>query len=144
MGSSLIPHFTMEKIWKFHVAVSQTTSKHCSKKRAARAARLFFSFNQSNHWFVPLSLPSSNLKLPYVSKRISIVSVTMWKFGVAEKAKVMLWNAAWILKNRKARRNIRVKGKGRFIDAQFTRADEKAWIARSYPFGACNSILVQR
>ena len=31
------------QIWKsVHVAVWQTTSKHCTKKRAARAARLFF------------------------------------------------------------------------------------------------------
>ena len=30
------------QIWKFHVVVWQTTSKCCSKKRAARAARLFF------------------------------------------------------------------------------------------------------
>ena len=30
------------QIWKSHVVVWQTTSKHCTKKRAARAARLFF------------------------------------------------------------------------------------------------------
>ena len=30
------------QIWKFHVVVWQTTSKHCTKKRAARAARLLF------------------------------------------------------------------------------------------------------
>ena len=30
------------QIWKFPVVVWQTTSKHCTKKRAARAARLFF------------------------------------------------------------------------------------------------------
>ena len=30
------------KYVKFHVAVWQTTSKHCTKKRATRAARLFF------------------------------------------------------------------------------------------------------
>ena len=30
------------QIWKFHVVVWQTTSKHCTKNRAARAARLFF------------------------------------------------------------------------------------------------------
>ena len=30
------------QLWKFHVVVWQTTSKHCTKKRAARAARLFF------------------------------------------------------------------------------------------------------
>ena len=29
------------QIWKFHVVVWQTTSKHCTKKLAARAARLF-------------------------------------------------------------------------------------------------------
>ena len=29
------------QIWQFHVVVWQTTSKHCTKKRAARAARLF-------------------------------------------------------------------------------------------------------
>ena len=31
------------QIWKFHVVVWQATSKHCTKKRAARAARLFFN-----------------------------------------------------------------------------------------------------
>ena len=30
------------QMWKFHVVVWQTTSKHRCKKRAARAARLFF------------------------------------------------------------------------------------------------------
>ena len=30
------------QIWKFHVVVCQTTSKRCTKKRAAHAARLFF------------------------------------------------------------------------------------------------------
>jgi len=30
------------QMWKFHVVVWQTTSKYCTKKRAARAARLFF------------------------------------------------------------------------------------------------------
>ena len=30
------------QIWKFHVVVQQTTSKHCTKTRAACAARLFF------------------------------------------------------------------------------------------------------
>ena len=30
------------QIWKFHIVAWQTTSKHCTKKRAARAARLFF------------------------------------------------------------------------------------------------------
>ena len=30
------------QIWKFHVVVWQTTSKHCNKKRAASAARLCF------------------------------------------------------------------------------------------------------
>jgi len=30
------------QIWKFHAVVGQTTSKHYNKKRAARAARLFF------------------------------------------------------------------------------------------------------
>ena len=30
------------QIWKFHVVVWQTTSKYCTKKRAAHAARFFF------------------------------------------------------------------------------------------------------
>ena len=34
------------QIWKFHVVVWQITSEHCTKKRAARAARLFFFFIQ--------------------------------------------------------------------------------------------------
>ena len=33
---------TEPQIWKFHVIVWPTTSKHCIKKRATRAARLFF------------------------------------------------------------------------------------------------------
>ena len=32
------------QIGKFHVVVRQTTSKNCTKGRAARAARLFFLF----------------------------------------------------------------------------------------------------
>ena len=65
------------QIWKFHVVVWQTTSKHCTKKRAARAARLFSSFNQSNHWFVTLSstLPSSTpswwKQTPCISKLLN-------------------------------------------------------------------------
>ena len=37
-----LPLSSEPQIWKCHVVVWQTTSKHCSKKRAARAARLFF------------------------------------------------------------------------------------------------------
>ena len=37
-----LPLSSEPQIWKFHVVVWQTTSKHCTKKRAARAARLFF------------------------------------------------------------------------------------------------------
>ena len=37
-----LPLSTEPQIWKFAVVVWQTTSKHCTKKRAARAARLFF------------------------------------------------------------------------------------------------------
>ena len=34
------------EIWKFHVVIWQATSKNCTKKLAAGAARLLFSFNQ--------------------------------------------------------------------------------------------------
>ena len=37
-----LPLSSEPQIWKFHVVVCQTTSKHCTKKRAARATRLFF------------------------------------------------------------------------------------------------------
>ena len=37
-----LPLSSEPQIWKFHVVVWQTTSKHCTKKRAARAARSFF------------------------------------------------------------------------------------------------------
>ena len=37
-----VPLSSKLQIWKFPVVVWQTTSKHCTKKRAARAARLFF------------------------------------------------------------------------------------------------------
>ena len=37
-----LPLSTEPHIWTFPVVVWQTTSKHCTKKRAARAARLFF------------------------------------------------------------------------------------------------------
>ena len=37
-----LPLSSKPQIWKFPVVVWQTTSKHCTKKRAARAARLFF------------------------------------------------------------------------------------------------------
>ena len=41
---------------KFHV-VWETKWKKCTEKRAVRAARLSSSFNQSNHWFLALTLP---------------------------------------------------------------------------------------
>ena len=46
----------------------QTTSKNCTKVRAARAARLFFRISQSDHCFLALSLPlpSSVLKFPNI------------------------------------------------------------------------------
>ena len=52
--------------WKFHVVVWQTTSKQCSKKRAARAARLFFFVQPIKSLIcgVVVTLPSSNLKFP--------------------------------------------------------------------------------
>ena len=37
-----LPLSSEPQIWKFHVVVWPTTSKHCTKKRAARAARSFF------------------------------------------------------------------------------------------------------
>ena len=37
-----LPLSSEPQIWKFPVVVWQTTSKHCTKKRAARAARSFF------------------------------------------------------------------------------------------------------
>ena len=37
-----LPLSSEPQIWKFHVVVWQTTTKPCTKKRAARAARLFF------------------------------------------------------------------------------------------------------
>ena len=59
------------QIWKLHAVIWQTTSKNCTKKRAARAARFFSSFGQSYHWFVALTFPfpfqSSFLKLPTTS-----------------------------------------------------------------------------
>ena len=53
------------QLWKFHTVVWQTTSKHCTKKRAAREPRLFFFIQLITYWFVALSLtlPSSNLKV---------------------------------------------------------------------------------
>ena len=46
------------QIWKFHVIVWQTTSKHCTKNRAARAARLFFFIQQikSTIWGVDIDV----------------------------------------------------------------------------------------
>ena len=35
------------QIWKFHDVIWQTASKICSKKRVARAARLFFLIQPS-------------------------------------------------------------------------------------------------
>ena len=50
------------QIWKLHSVIWQTTSKRCTKKRAAWAARLFSFINQLSHWFVAFS--SSFLNLP--------------------------------------------------------------------------------
>ena len=43
-----LPLSSEPQIWKFHVVVWQTTTKHCTKKRAARAARLFFFIQPIN------------------------------------------------------------------------------------------------
>ena len=53
------------QIWQFHVVVCQTASKHCTKRRAVRAALLIFLFNQSNHLFVALSWPLLRCQILY-------------------------------------------------------------------------------
>ena len=65
-------------IWEFRVVIWQTTSKNCTKVRAARAARLFSSFIQSDHCFLALLLPllSSLLKLPNESFAINTATLT--------------------------------------------------------------------
>ena len=97
--------------WKFHIVIWQTTSKNCNKKRAARAAQLFFSsFNQSNHWFVALSLPlpSSFLKLPTiedVKKRLRHNMIGwMRKYNRAARAAHFLLQ--FLTKSSKRRREI--------------------------------------
>ena len=61
------------QIWKSHVVVCQTTSKHCTAPKSVPHVQhdYFSSFNQSNHWFVALELTllPSNLNLPIVSPR---------------------------------------------------------------------------
>ena len=54
------------KIWKIHVVIWQTTSKNCTKVRAARAARLFFLIQPIRSLFsgVVVAVASSLLKLP--------------------------------------------------------------------------------
>ena len=57
---------TEPQIWKIHVVVWQTGSQNIAPKSVLHVQPDYFSsFNQSNHWFVALSLtlPSSNLKL---------------------------------------------------------------------------------
>ena len=61
------------QIWKFHVVVWQTTSKHCTKNRAARATRLFF-FTQP---IKSLMLPSSNVKLPIMPYKTCLL--VLWQ-----------------------------------------------------------------
>ena len=46
-----LPLSSEPQIWKFHVVIWQTTSKHCTKKRAARAARLFSVLRSTNQIF---------------------------------------------------------------------------------------------
>ena len=55
------------QIWKFPVVVWQTSQNIAPKSVLHVQHDYFSSFNQSNHWFVALSLtlPSSDLKLPY-------------------------------------------------------------------------------
>ena len=61
----------------------------------------FSSFNQSNHWFVALSLtlPSSNLKLPIIGTRLGPVwdfsrDINPFVFSIRKRFK--LWNLAVI------------------------------------------------
>ena len=62
----MFPFSTKREISHFHVVVSSTTAKKCTKKRAARAKLLFCQSKPIG--FIPFSLPSpsSLLKLPNV------------------------------------------------------------------------------
>ena len=57
------------QIWKFHVVLWQTLSKIAPKSVPHVQHDYFSSFNQSNHWFVALPLPSSFLKLLIYNRR---------------------------------------------------------------------------
>ena len=61
------------KIWHFHVVIFPAASPNCTKKRAARAARLFF-INQSNHWFLAFSIP-----LPSLFLKLPLRDLTQWR-----------------------------------------------------------------
>ena len=60
----MFPFSTKREISHFHVVVSSTTAKKCTKKRDARAKLLFCQSKPIG--FIPFSLPSpsSLLKLP--------------------------------------------------------------------------------
>ena len=62
----MFPFSTKREISHFHVVVSSTTAKKCTKKRDARAKLLFCQSKPIG--FIPFSLPSpsSLLKLPNV------------------------------------------------------------------------------
>ena len=60
--------------------------QNCTKKRAARAARFFSSFNQSNHSFVALSLLLSLLKLPcIITFKISVMPEVFFFTAIKRK-----------------------------------------------------------
>ena len=84
------------QIRKFQVVVWQTTSKHCSKKRAARAARLF-SFIQpikSLICGVVVILPSSNLKLPIRDGPAPLLTQywDKWRFALPKLWRLIMVN----------------------------------------------------
>ena len=75
----------------------QTTSKNCTKVRAARAARLFFRISQSDHCFLALSLPlpSSVLKFPNIVGKVRGANVEWQIWLTRENLEMTRLQSGW-------------------------------------------------
>ena len=91
------------QIWKFHVVVWQTTSKQCTKKRAARAARLFFFIQLTIQiidlwrcrWRCRRQILNSPMRVTRTGSHIYVISTHVDQNHATEKELPPLLKSIW-------------------------------------------------